>query len=191
MYEIFSWIYLQILKSSNIEILNLLTPASRAWEAAGPGGSVDGEVKTQVGKGGKVAFLSSAFWNWPQIPSFYKMACKAFKITKIMVIIVLSISRHPITIFQGLPWAMDGRDMRWYLGSLDNRLAIQWNIIFGRKGLILNCRTGLVCKKNFKKDNFQVDPKTLEIRRSLAQKLREEVVGHDWNFNTFVSLLSK
>ena len=25
----------------------------------------------------------------------------------------------------------------------------------------------------------QVDPKTLEIRRSLAQKLREEVVGHD------------
>ena len=30
-----------------------------------------------------------------------------------------------------------------------------------------------------KKDNLQVDPKTLEIRRSLAQKLREEVVGHD------------
>ena len=26
---------------------------------------------------------------------------------------------------------------------------------------------------------LQVDPKTLEIRRSLAQKLREEVVGHD------------
>ena len=37
--------------------LNLLTPASRAWEAAGPGGSIDGEVKTQVGKGGKVAFF--------------------------------------------------------------------------------------------------------------------------------------
>ena len=27
-----------------------------------------------------------------------------------------------------------------------------------------------------------MDPKTLEIRRSLAQKLREEVVGHDWSF---------
>ena len=75
------------------------------------------------------------------------MACKAFKITKIMVIIVLSISRHPITIFQGLPWAMDGRDMRWYLGSLDNRLSIKWNIIVGHKGLILNCRTGLVCQQ--------------------------------------------